>query len=391
MDELPHLGCDAMSLFFPKDESPAQILARFYQQANDDLTLGWVDDGIIRSRIWYLANCQSNRAGVRLLMSCMLAKVHRPEVDPREPYTEIGTQTCFSGRTYDEQFITSFINENSLPCNTTTAYLTPAFRNHSAPLVVGTELTGRPREMYSHLLAILDSVATGRVQADDVLSETLRLLSIIRNDEQARRIEFLNAIQAGDGRLPLSSEAIVKLIEQHLACRNSSRLPVLVVAAAYKSAGQRLGEEVGDLHAHNAADEQTGALGDVEVFLVGENHVATAYEMKTRRVTIDDIDRGIEKIEDHQPLVDNYVFVTTEPIDPVVQDYACRVYETLGGVEMVVLDCIGFLRHFLHLFHRSRMEFLEAYQELLLNEPASAVSEALKTAFLSLRRTAESE
>ena len=380
-----------MSAVVRSNETPDEILDRLRGQVNDDLGQGWVDDGLIRTRIWYLVNCQSNRAGVRLLMSCMLVKVHRPEVDPREPYTEIGTQTCFSGRTYDERYITSFINENNLPCNTTTAYLTPAFRNHSGPLLVNAELTGRPKEMYTHLLAILDRVATGHVEAEDVLAETVRFLCIIRNEEQGRRAELLAAIQAGSGRLPLSSEAIVKLIEQHLACRNASRLPVLVVSAAYKAVGEYWGEEIGDLHAHNAADQQTGALGDVEVSLVGENDVATAYEMKTRRVTIDDIDRAIDKIAAHLPPVDNYVFVTTEPIDPNVQGYASQVYETSGGVEMVVLDCIGFLRHFLHLFHRSRMEFLESYQELLLAEPASAVSEVLKTAFLSLRRTAETE
>ena len=245
--------------------------------------------------------------------------------------------------------------------------------------------------MYTHLLEVLDQVAGGHVQAEDVLSETLRLLCLIRDDEQRRRTELLDAIQAGAGRLPLSSEAIVNLVGQHLACHNSSRLPVLVVSAAYRAAGDHFGEEVGDLHAHNAADEQTGAMGDVEISLVGENNVVTAYEMKTRRVTIDDIDRAIDKIVPHNPPVDNYIFVTTEPIDPIVQDYASRAYDDLGGVEIVVLDCIGFLRHFLHLFHRARMEFLESYQELVLAEPASAVSEVLKTAFLSLRRTAETE
>ena len=74
-----------------------------------------------------------------------------------------------------------------------------------------------------------------------------------------------------------------------------------------------------------------------------------------------------------------------------VADYARSMYEELGGVEVVVLDCIGFLRHFLHLFHRSRMDFLNTYQDLVLAEPASAVSEPLKATFLSLRRTAESE
>jgi DNA adenine methylase len=53
------------------------------------------------------------------------------------------------------------------------------------------------------------------------------------------------------------------------------------------------------------------------------------------------------------------------------------------------LDCIGFIRHFLHLFHRLRAEYVEAYQTLLLAEPESAVPQPLKEAFLSLRHVAE--
>ena len=144
----------------------------------------------------------------------------------------------------------------------------------------------------------------------------------------------------------------------------------------------KMGEGVGQLHAHNAADEQTGALGDVEVHLVGQDGVATSYEMKTRRVTTEDIFRAMEKVrantQTHQRQVDNYIFVTTEPIDADVVGYARLMYETMGGVEVVVLDCIGFLRHFLHLFHRSRMDFIDVYQGLVIAEPESAVGEPLK-------------
>jgi hypothetical protein len=51
---------------------------------------------------------------------------------------------------------------------------------------------------------------------------------------------------------------------------------------------------------------------------------------------------------------------------------------------------IAFLRHFLHLFHRLRKDFLDQYQTLVLHEPDSAVSQGLKEAFLALRQAAES-
>jgi hypothetical protein len=43
-----------------------------------------------------------------------------------------------------------------------------------------------------------------------------------------------------------------------------------------------------------------------------------------------------------------------------------------------------------NLFHRLRMDFLETYQQLILTEPESAISQPLKEAFLALRQVAES-
>lgn len=191
--------------------------------------------------------------------------------------------------------------------------------------------------------------------------------------------------------LPLPSEAIVTLISQHLACRNASRLPVLVVAAAYETAGTKLAEKILQLQPHNAADLQTGSYGDVEICLTGEENVVTAYEMKIKSVTIDDIDAAVTKITRAPHRINNYLFVTTDRIDPDVAEYAASFYENTGGTEIAILDCLGFLRHFLHLFHRMRIDYLNIYQAMVLDEPDSAVNQSVKEAFLALRLVAESE
>ena len=188
---------------------------------------------------------------------------------------------------------------------------------------------------------------------------------------------------------PLSSEGIVTLVEQHLKSPHASRLPVLVVAAAYASAADYLQEQPLPLQSHNAADRQTGALGDVEVTLTNDDAVITSYEMKKKRVTMWDIDQALRKIERSVYQIDNYIFITTDLISDEVSDYARSLYDQTG-VEMVILDCLAFLRHFLHLFHRLRMQFLDEYQRLLLAEPDSAVRQELKQVFLALRLAAES-
>ena len=207
--------------------------------------------------------------------------------------------------------------------------------------------------LYRKASKLLEDVAEGRIGADLVLVEVVRLLLIMRDENQLRMASLLEAMKRNDDALPLSSEAIVTLLEQHLACKNSSRLPVLIVAAAYEAAGARFGEAHRPLLSHNAADLQTGSLGDVEICLVGDESVVTSYEMKMRRVTIEDIDAAAAKIACAERLIKNYIFITTDIIEPVVMEYAATFYEKTGGTEIVVLDCIGFIRHFLHLFHRA--------------------------------------
>lgn len=230
-----------------------------------------------------------------------------------------------------------------------------------------------------------------RISADLLFIETLRILLLLRDENLARIESLLGALKRTEGALPLSSESIVTLIRQHLACKNASRLPVLIVAAAYEAAEARLAESVLPLNSNNAADFQTGSLGDVEICLIGDNTIVTAYEMKMKRVTQDDIDAAVTKIARSSHKIHNYLFVTTDVIDPIVSKYAASFYEKTDGTEIALLDCIGFLRHFLHLFHRIRADYLTAYQALILKEPDSAVSQTLKEAFLALRQAAESD
>jgi DNA adenine methylase len=371
-------------------ENCSHFLEESRKRASSRLRRSFISDPRLAERIASVVNCPSNRAGVRLLLACMLANVHRHKVDPRKPYTKIGSKDCFSGRTYDEHFVGDFITRHSLPCNSTTAFLTPTLRNMDQTLTTKVVLVGRPAVMYQSALQILDDVHTKRARARDVLDESVRLLLIERDERKARLKTLLSGVGRVSDALPLSSEDTVNLLAQHLRCKGASRLPVLIIAAAYEAAQEKLGERVLNLTSHNAADEQTGALGDVEITIMGDDKVVTSYEMKNKAVTKGDIDRALQKIAASGRTVQNYLFITTEAVGEDVREYAASQYDVTGGVELAVLDCIGFLRHFLHLFHRLRKDFLDRYQMLVLREADSAVSQALKEAFLALRQAAES-
>lgn len=373
-------------------ETCSAILEAAYKDAESNLAKSFISNSELRDRVAFVALCASNRAGARFLMAATLAKINQPSADIRKPfiqaYPEDQKGDAYPGRNYDEQFVFDFITKRKLPCSSTTAFLTPGFRTKNIVLTLKEKLRGRPPELYEFILETLDAIQSGKVSAKAVLRETIRIL-IMERDARMKRLEKLKkGLQEQSDELPLSSEDTVKLVEQHLALKYASRLPVLVVAAAYTAAAARLGERVLRLNAHTAADKQTGATGDVEITLVDDEKVVTSYEMKDKAVTLGDIDIAIQKIAEGAD-IQNYIFITTEPVVAAVREYAASQYKELGGVEIAVLDCVGFLRHFLHLFHRLRTEFLDAYQELVLSQPESGVNQALKEAFLALRKAAQ--
>ncbi len=370
--------------------TPADILERAYQRALSIGTEPIIQLREITRQVEYIARNPSNRACARFLLACALAKTHQPDVDIRKPYTEIGSPDAYSGRTYDEKFVGPFVLQHQLPCNPTTAFLTPAFRNRNTVLTPKSNLVGRPADLYQATLNILNAIHTEQVTAEEILTELLRWLIQIREEKEQRVRSLLATLDAAQGEKTLSSEAIVSLIEKHIGLKRSSRLPVLAIAAVYQCAQEYLKERTLPLRKHNAADAQTGALGDVEITLLNAQDIVTTYEIKTRRVTRNDVVLAIEKVTQSYSLPDNYIFITTEPISLEVQEFAQGLYDETG-VEFVILDCIGFLRHFLHLFHRLRMTFLETYQTLLLAEPESAVNQELKEAFLTMRLAAQAQ
>lgn len=368
--------------------TPSERLEQILATASVSLSERAVVSPENRARIDAICRSPTNRACVRLLMACLLAKLDRPELDPRKPYTEIGTPDAFSGRSYDEQYLSRFVQSHRLPCNPTTAFLTPVLRNIGRPLTPDLVLIGKPRQLYADALILLNEVAEGRESAQALLTDSIRVLVQTRDERLLRLAQLQAELRAGGDALPQAAESILDLIRQHLDTKHSSRLPVLVVAAAYQSAADQLGQRVLPLQGHNAADEQTGALGDIEITLQNDDRVCTVYEMKQKIVTLDDLDRAVQKVAAGTTYVDHYVVITTEPIADAVSQAARRLYETTGGTEFAILDCLGFLRHFLHLFHGRRGAFLDAYQSLLLDQPDSAVGQPLKEAFLILRRAA---
>ena len=364
-----------------------KILESAYQNAmasQGDRPL--VSDHDIASKIMSVCECNSNKAPIRYLITALLAKIVDNSIDTRQPYPKLG-ENSFAGRNIDETIVQPFIHKYALPCNDTTAFLTPAFRTIETALTKSSFEKCRPAYVYYDMMDILDYVESHAKKSKNILTQLLRDLIDIKKRTDETLVQMISQLST-QKKHELSSEEITTLLIQHLQCKGSSRLPVLMFAAAYLSVQHLIQEKAKPLLAHNAADKQTGAIGDVEITLTNEDRTVTCYEMKKKQVTTDDIFVCIEKIGKLKSKPDNYIIITTEAITKEVKDLALSIYDKVG-VEIAVLDCIGFINHFLHFFHRYRTAFLNNYQKLVLEEPNSSVSQPLKEAFLSLRKVAE--
>ncbi len=368
---------------------PNQILEVSVAEVGKNLTKPAINDSNLQAKVEFICRCNTNKAPIRFLLACLLAKIDRPEIDIRKPYTEIQGVDTYSGRAYDENFVEGFVTKYKLPCNSTTAFLTPAFRNIDRLLTTDFVLVGKPREVYANTLELLDAIYQNQLSADDLLKETLRHLLIIKAENDERMKQLIADLKQTKDLLPLSSEQIVTLLQQHLNCKNSSRLPVLIVKAAYSTVEEIISEKTRPLNAHNSADSQTGSIGDVEVTFKNDEKVISCYEAKDKKVTINDVNNAVKKALNLVEKIDNYIFITTDVIEVEVVEYTKSLYEQTG-IEVAILDCLGFARHFLHFFHRNRIDFLNKYQDLVLKEPNSSVGQPLKETFLILRKQAES-
>lgn len=144
--------------------------------------------------------------------------MHQPEIDIRKPYTEIGTPDAYSGRSYDERYVAAFVEQHNLPCNPTTAFLTPSLRNIDSTLTKELDIIGNPKTLYKKALEVLYEVDEGHVRAEDSVGGNcagpIGAVHKVVKDEALSSL--MQRLQGARDVPPLSSEGIVTLVEKHL-------------------------------------------------------------------------------------------------------------------------------------------------------------------------------
>ncbi|MFC1960277.1 DNA methyltransferase, partial [Chloroflexota bacterium] len=171
---------EAVDLMAVLDEIHAEALAH--------LSIPFITTEDIQKRIHYVVHADIG-ACVRVLMAGCLAKIDKPQIDIRRPYANLGADS-YSGRDYDEKYISLARSRYFLPYNQTTGFLTPALRAKNVTFTSEVTLHGRDSQLYEFFIQLLDDVYAERISARTLLVEIMRQLLAIR-DEQDRRMQSL--------------------------------------------------------------------------------------------------------------------------------------------------------------------------------------------------------
>jgi DNA (cytosine-5)-methyltransferase 1 len=170
---------------------------------------------------------------------------------------------------------------------------------------------------------------------------------------------------------------IVAMFTEHfsLPIAGSSRLPVLAIYAIYivmmDQVGRFEGKTLRELELHSAADQRTGALGDIEV-ISEDDTVFEGLEIKHGLlVTEAMINSCARKIEGVSYPVDRYYILTTHAQCTPTPEMVTQL-ESLAkwlGCQIVVNGVTPTIKYYLRLLTEPRL-VLPVYQDLLEGERA---------------------
>lgn len=118
-------------------------------------------------------------------MSCLTAKIDKPLIDIRKPYPNKNNPQSYSGRTYDEIYISPFVTKHRLPCGSTTAFLNPLYRRLDEITIEKIRQVNNVRflELYEITAELLNLVQYRQLSAKEVLYEVIRKLLTYRNHQ----------------------------------------------------------------------------------------------------------------------------------------------------------------------------------------------------------------
>lgn len=312
-----------------------------------------------------LKNSEKRVGALAVTITSITYKELYPKQDTR--YHQAGMDNGYSGRGFDEKFITPFLHSKNFPAPSTTGWLTRTFETNS-PYTLDYKPNISPKAVKIAFLNILDKLNSDLVDAQNYLSYLMQGLIIKRN---AQNIDL-----AKPANLPIS--VIIGLLKTHFNSKytseGASRLPVLALYAVYQclmnEAKRFEGKKLLDIESHTSADSRSGRIGDVDI--VDENEKEfEAVEVKFGIPITAQLIRGsFEKFKTTQ--VKRYYLLSTANIDESDKENIEKEIErikNIHGCNVIANGLVHSLNYYLRLVSDTS-EFISNYVDLVEQDGA---------------------
>lgn len=299
-----------------------------------------------------IANQESNRGVLAVLVTLLLKKLHDPEQDIRLHQTQM--PGGFSGRGLDTRIVTPFLREQIFPyMQSGSGWLTRSLEQ-ARPYDLNYPGNIRPATVKNAFLTLVDGAQRQVLSAENLLLGILA--GLIEHRDRNTNLVLSRPVN-------LSVAQLAGRVQQHHTTQlpGASRLPVLAVHAILsilvREAARYRDCVLLPLEHHTAADRRTDLIGDVHI-LDASGALFEGYEIKHNvPITAGLIQTSFEKLRT-TPVRRFYLLTTHHRADysefepdirQVAQAHGCQL--TVNGVDRTLayyLRLIGDTRSFVH-------------------------------------------
>ena len=293
-----------------------------------------------------------------VLITLLVKKIMHPSQDIR--LHQANMPDGFSGRGFDERFVTPFLRRNNFPyMQGGSGWLTRSLEQ-SSPYTL--DYPGRitPATIKNDFLHILDQVEQKHGVANECLHEIFRHLVSLREKSQNIALSRPKNLSIGS-----TVSVVKKLWEQKPS--GLSRIPVIAIFAAYKCLVKEVGRykshDLLPLLAQNASDQKTGRTGDID--LQRDSRIVESVEIK-HGIKIDPnlVSLTVEKVK-RTTVTRYYILSTNESLNGIQEITKLTTdAKTNHGCEIIVNGVSATLKYYLRLLSNTD-DFIDNFVSIL--------------------------
>lgn len=291
-----------------------------------------------------ISYAEKRKGVLTVLITSLTHKIFDPAQDVR--YHQENMDGGYSGRSIDTRYITPFMKEKLFPSMAESGWLTRTLEiNQPYDFHYPGKITA---ELKSSFLSLLDKVQTQDRDAE------LYLTYIFQHLIKLRERGKFDIAKPSNININTTLWFFDKHFTHKYSASGAARLPVLAIHSIYQCMVNEIGrfanKELLDLQEHEAADKQTGSIGDVEI-KDENNKLFEAVEVK-HKIPIDAqmVNTAYEKFKSHS--VDRYYILSTANIKTTeLEDMNKRIAEIgkLHGCQVIINGILPSLRYYLRL------------------------------------------